>query len=115
MQKIGTLPEDRVSACALQNIHSVWSDAEEASEKEEELASQKMVNKCLQQYMNTCIRLRSADLQGEFAAFHWQYGDVGEAGWFRRGVPAGWPTLNVYHAPTRQIDFIELVNIPSTC
>lgn len=78
----------------------------------EESASEQLVHQCLQEYMAACCRLRSVDLQGEFAAFHWQYGDLDDAGWVRRGVVAGFSELEVFTDPTRQIDFVKLVSSP---
>lgn len=60
--------------------------------------------------MAACCRLRSVNLQGEFAAFHWQYGDLDDAGWFKKGVVAGYNELEVYNDPSMHIDFVKLVS-----
>ncbi|VDD75739.1 unnamed protein product [Mesocestoides corti] len=108
VEKVGT-EGGRSSLNAFRSGHSVWSQEADQSVAEE-TASEHLVNRCLQEYMAVCIRLRSADLQGEFAAFHWHYGDVGEAKCFKHGAPIGWPSIEVYYDPLRLTDFVKLAS-----
>ncbi|KAM3173448.1 hypothetical protein ACTXT7_012475 [Hymenolepis weldensis] len=105
--------EEKSSFFAFQQSHKVWSESQ-GKEDAEESASEKLVNRCLQEYMAACCRLRSVNLQGEFAAFHWQYGDLDDAGWFKKGVVAGYNELEVYNDPSMHIDFVKLPPIQKT-
>ncbi|KAM7533206.1 hypothetical protein Aperf_G00000119771 [Anoplocephala perfoliata] len=98
--------EAKSSLFAFQHSHKVWHEGP-GREDVEESASEKLVNRCLQEYMAACCRLRSVDLQGEFAAFHWQYGDLADTGWVKKGV-VGHTSLEVYNDPSRHIDFVKL-------
>lgn len=102
--------EEKSSLFAFQHIHKAWSQRQ-GKEDVEESASEKLVSRCLQEYMATCCRLRSVDLQGEFAAFHWQYGDLDDAGWVKKGTVKGYNELEVYNDPSRHIDFVKLTPI----
>lgn len=79
-------------------------------ENDEEPASEKLVKRCLDEYMGACARIRSADLQGQFSSFHWQCGDIKDAGWYKRGTIECAPSLEVYHDPAKAIDFVKLVS-----
>nr|CDS33145.1 expressed conserved protein [Hymenolepis microstoma] len=102
--------EENSSLFAFQHIHKAWFQGQ-GKEDVEESASEKLVNRCLQEYMATCCRLRSVDLQGEFAAFHWQYGDLDDADWVKKGTVTGYNELEVYNDPSRHIDFVKLTPI----
>nr|CDS21104.1 expressed conserved protein [Echinococcus granulosus] len=99
-----TPDEGKSSIFAFSHSHKLWSMRLEG----EESASEKLVNKCLLEYTAACARLKSVDLQGEFAGFHWQCGDLSEAGWFKRGTLAGYSSLEVYHDPSKQLDYVKL-------
>ncbi|VEL32081.1 unnamed protein product [Protopolystoma xenopodis] len=72
--------------------------------------SEQFVINCLERYLTACLELRSADLQGEFAAFHWLTGSLEEAGWSNRGAPLAWPQMSLYYDPVKQTEFIMLVS-----
>ena len=106
--------EGKSSLSAVCHSHRMWSKDhidEDGEDVEMESASVKLVNKCLKEYMAACERLKSVDLQGEFAAFHWQYNDTREAGWSELGALTGYPFLEVYSDPSKQIDYVKLVSL----
>ncbi|KAL5104237.1 hypothetical protein TcWFU_003016 [Taenia crassiceps] len=92
------------SIFAFSHSHKLWSMNLEG----EEPASEKLVHRCLLEYIATIARLRCEDLRGEFASFHWQFGDLSEAGWFKRGTLEGYSSLEVYHDPSKQLDYVKL-------
>ncbi|VDN99200.1 unnamed protein product [Rodentolepis nana] len=98
---------EKSSLFAFQHIHKALSQGHEEKDVEES-ASEKLVSQCLQEYMAACCRLRSVDLQGEFGAFHWQYGDLDDAGWVKKGTVTGYNELEVYNDPSKHIVFVKL-------
>ncbi|KAL5965511.1 hypothetical protein TSMEX_006777, partial [Taenia solium] len=96
--------DSKSSLFAFSHSHKLWSMNLEG----EEPASEKLVHRCLLEYLAASARLKSVDLQGEFASFHWQFGDLSEAGWFKRGTLEGYSSLEVYHDPSKQLDYVKL-------
>ncbi|VDK21337.1 unnamed protein product [Taenia asiatica] len=99
--------DSKSSLFAFSHSHKLWS----MNLEDEEPASEKLVHRCLLEYLAASARLKSVDLQGEFASFHWQFGDLSEAGWFKRGTLEGYSSLEVYHDPSKQLDYVKLPTI----
>ncbi|VDM34970.1 unnamed protein product [Hydatigera taeniaeformis] len=102
--KVQTSADGKSSIFAFSHSHNLWS----MNLEDEEPASKKLVHRCLLEYLAASTRLKFADLQGEFAAFHWLCCDLDEAGWFKRGTLEGYSSLEIYHDPSKQLDYVKL-------
>lgn len=100
------------SRSAMLSVHSCvhsWGGCDENEAGSSNPLPKQCLMDCLRQFMASSLHLRRADIQGEFAAFHWQCSDLSLAGWTLSGKLEGYSSLQVYHDPVKQEDFVELV------
>ncbi|KAG5455094.1 hypothetical protein CSKR_107352 [Clonorchis sinensis] len=69
---------------------------------------------CIGSFLNTCIRLRSADLQGHFAPFQYQLASFEIRCWKNVARFINWNTLLVVGGPSGTTEYIQIAPAPST-
>ncbi|CAH8570011.1 unnamed protein product [Heterobilharzia americana] len=78
--------------------------------KDEERKNDKLVINCLSEYLFTCMKLRSLDLQGEYASFVFPLKSFNEKSWDKYGFIEGWEELSIVCAPNTNHEYVVLSN-----
>ncbi|CAH8570055.1 unnamed protein product [Heterobilharzia americana] len=76
--------------------------------KDEERKNDKLVINCLSEYLFTCMKLRSLDLQGEYASFVFPLKSFNEKSWDKYGFIEGWEELSIVCAPNTNHEYVVL-------
>ncbi|CAH8860983.1 unnamed protein product [Trichobilharzia szidati] len=79
-----------------------------ASHNDEQKKSEKLLINCLSEYLYTCMKLRSLDLQGEYAAFIFPLKHFNEKAWNNYGAIEGWEDLSIVCAPNTNNEYVVL-------
>ncbi|TGZ60434.1 hypothetical protein CRM22_008529 [Opisthorchis felineus] len=69
---------------------------------------------CIGSFLNTCIRLRSADLQGHFAPIQYQLASFEVRCWRNVARFINWNNLLVVGGPSGTTEYIQIAPAPST-
>ncbi|OON21890.1 hypothetical protein X801_02212 [Opisthorchis viverrini] len=72
------------------------------------------IAECIGSFLNTCIRLRSADLQGHFAPFQYQLASFETRCWRNVARFINWNNLLVIGGPSGTTEYIQIAPAPST-
>ncbi|CAH8557393.1 unnamed protein product [Schistosoma turkestanicum] len=68
----------------------------------------KLLITCLSEYLFTCMKLRSLDLQGEYATFVFPLKNFDEKSWNHYGIIDNWNDLSVVCAPNTNYEYVVL-------
>ncbi|CAH8613065.1 unnamed protein product [Schistosoma rodhaini] len=68
----------------------------------------KLLIDCLSEYLFTCMKLRSLDLQGEFATFVFPLKNFNEQVWNKYGIIDNWNEISIVCAPNTNYEYVVL-------
>jgi hypothetical protein len=106
-------PIIRDALCKVHPFMDVWmaEDSKPGAEQantEQEGGQNDLMRSCLQEYLNTCIRLRSVDLQGQYAPFHYPLVTFNERFWKVCAKLSGWEDLIIKRGPEWNTEYLRL-------
>uniref|UniRef100_A0A5K4EUL8 DH domain-containing protein n=1 Tax=Schistosoma mansoni TaxID=6183 RepID=A0A5K4EUL8_SCHMA len=73
-----------------------------------ESQNSKLLIDCLSEYLFTCMKLRSLDLQGEFATFVFPLKNFNEQVWNKYGIIDNWNEISIVCAPNTNYEYVVL-------
>ncbi|CAL8108601.1 unnamed protein product [Calicophoron daubneyi] len=90
-------------------------ETEQAETKEDEINNHRsLMHACLQDYLTACVRLRSVDLQGQYAPFHYPLVTFNERYWKKCAKLSGWGDLTVRCGPEWSTEYLRLPPVDPT-
>ncbi|KAF8560916.1 hypothetical protein P879_07814, partial [Paragonimus westermani] len=83
-------------------------DSEADTEMKLTTVSKEITKECIQDFLNTCVRLRSVDLQGQFAPFHYPLPTFDRRLWKLCGRLENWCNLLILREPEWNTEYVQL-------
>ncbi|KAF7259870.1 hypothetical protein EG68_02629 [Paragonimus skrjabini miyazakii] len=84
------------------------SDSETDPDMKLTTVSKEITKECIQDFLNTCVRLRSVDLQGQFAPFHYPLSTFDRRLWKTCGRLENWCNLLILREPEWNTEYVQL-------
>ncbi|KAA3680930.1 uncharacterized protein DEA37_0012633 [Paragonimus westermani] len=96
----------------IQPFLEAWNtfDSETDTEVKLTAVSKEITKECIQDFLNTCMRLRSVDLQGQFAPFHYPLPTFDRRLWKICGRLENWCNLLILREPEWNTEYVQLVS-----
>lgn len=94
---------------ALRKVHPIleaWQEPVEESKGD--LADKSSVRAAINNYLSTCIRLRSVDLQGQYSPFHYTLPTFDQRAWKKCAKLNNWGGLRILNEPQWSTEYVQL-------